>query len=282
MFRLSIGFGREQKKQQDNVVDDTKADIISPNVHCCEHECCHHHHNNDHRHHQHNFECSFGHRKAKKPSKEVYRKEWMNGAASLSISRPRKTIALPVDSQQTQSKLFSVPAEIRDYIYKLVLEINDDPVRMETIPKNHLSILQACRRILLEAETIFYAAHRFQYSGQQSHLHRIGPPRRDAITAITIVTSSGAIAFGMIQGLHRFPNLKSLHIQREVSVRYLNISDWAIMRRQIRSELDRFKHLSEVRILMPLPTSELTQAEMPRAEKLASIDADLVRSSQSA
>jgi hypothetical protein len=174
---------------------------------------------------------------------------------------------------QEQCPLFNLPAEIRLFIYEFALQRNDDPVDVNEIPyRHHLAVLQSCRRINHEAKTIFYAIHRFGFSNYL--FKRVGPNRRNAITAVTITTSSGGAPHGCVTNLHKLPNLKSLYFQRDVSVRYLNISEWASMRRQIQSELAKLKSLEEVKIFTP-EAKDLTPAEEQRMEKLRGIDAFL-------
>lgn len=141
-------------------------------------------------------------------------------------------------------------------------------------PKHHLSILQTCRRVLLEAETIFYSTHRFQHSELWL---KSGEIRREAITAIAIITSSAGKAFSDMEDLHHYPNLKSLHIEREMSIRYLNVAEWSIMWRQMKIELGKLPCLREVKIFTPEASSELTPAEEERLQKLKRVDAMLSR-----
>ena len=181
-------------------------------------------------------------------------------------------IALP----QTQCRLFHLPTEIRLYIYQLTVLIDEEPLVLTDLPTKHLAVLQTCRRILYEAETIFYEMHRFQSS---SLLFHIGPTRQAAITALTIVTSSGGAAHHTITELHLFPKLKSLYIQREMSIRYLNVSEWSVMAKQMQTELAKLPSLVEVKVLTPI-ASNLTPAEEARREKLARVDALLERDSR--
>ena len=175
---------------------------------------------------------------------------------------------------QAQCYLFNIPTEIRLYIYGLVLHVQNEPVDVGNLSKRHLSILQTCRRILIEAEAIFYVLHRFQYSPR---LFRIGLLRRDTITALTIVTSSGGSAFSAMEDLHLLPKLKSLYMQRQMSVRYLNVSEWSVMAKQMQDVLSKLQSLQEVKIFTPAASSELTLAEKTREEKLMRVDALLER-----
>ena len=181
---------------------------------------------------------------------------------------------------QSQCRLFNMPAEIRLYIYELALQVYGGTVNVEDLPKQHLSILQTCQRILHEAKAIFYSLHRFRYTPYTPHLFRIGPTRRNEITALTIVTSSGASAFYAIEKLHLFPKLLSLYIQREMSVRYLNVSEWSFLAKQMQNELGKLQTLQEVKVFTPTATSELTIAEKAREEKLGRVDALLQRGIQ--
>lgn len=177
---------------------------------------------------------------------------------------------------QAQCPLFDLPTEIRLYIYELTVLMPDEPVNLEEIPsKHHLAILQTCRRVFHEAETIFYATHRFQCAPP---LFRTGLSRRNAITRLTIVISSGGAAHAAITKLHQLPNLRSLYIQRKISIRYLNVSGWAIMARQMQTELAKLPSLREVKVFTPVALN-LTPAEEQRNEKLKRVDAMLARES---
>lgn len=92
---------------------------------------------------------------------------------------------------QDQCALFELPTELRLYIYQLSMR-SSEPVDATELSGHHLSILQTCRRVLQEAEVLFYGMHRFRYS---PHLLRIGDARLEAITAVTIVASSAGPAF---------------------------------------------------------------------------------------
>ena len=177
-------------------------------------------------------------------------------------------------STQDQCPLFKLPTEIRLYIYLLVLRL-PEPVKVRSLSTQHLSLLQTCRRVLQEAETLFYELHRFQYSPL---LFRVGHIRLNAITALTIIASSAGSTYSDIKQLHHFPSLTSLYLQREISIRYLNLSEWSIMRKQIQTALRDLPLLREVKIFTPPASSTLTPAEEQRQEKLNQIDTELQRS----
>jgi hypothetical protein len=94
------------------------------------------------------------------------------------------------------------------------------------------------------------------------------------------VTSSGGSAFSAIEDLHLLPKLKSLYIQRQMSVRYLNVSEWSVMARQMGDTLSKLQSLHEVKVLTPAASSELTLAEKTRDEKVMRVGALLERDSQ--
>jgi len=186
---------------------------------------------------------------------------------------------------QSRCRIFDLPTELRVDIYERTLLLRDDAVvdlgRVQS--KHHLAILQTCRCVLAEAEDIFYSLHRFIFCPESSrkdlssHLKPLGPRRRHAITALTVCTSSGSTAFCVMQQLHRLPNLQSCYFQRKMSVRYLGLSTWSVLAKQMQAELAKLDSLREVKMITPPARSELTDAEEKRKEKLRSIDAMLER-----
>jgi hypothetical protein len=62
-----------------------------------------------------------------------------------------------------------------------------------------------------------------------------------------------------------------------MSVRYLNISEWSILTRQMKDELAKLQTLRELKIFTPTASSELTSVEKTRQEKLRRVDAMLER-----
>ena len=204
----------------------------------------------------------------------------------------RRFHALPVRNAhfsmhpQHQSRLLALPAEIRLQIYELVLQLSSATLELASLPRRlqvHLSILQTCRRILFEAEDVFYSINHFKYTAQMtrrslaSFLTTIGPTRRNAIAAMTICTSSGSDAFEALEQLHLVPNITSCTIERGVSIRYLNVSGWSVLAKQMTVELAKLESLRDFRVLTP-EANELTAEEEKRCARLREIDTMLEES----
>lgn len=143
-------------------------------------------------------------------------------------------------SDQEASPLFAkLPTEIRIYIYELLFRssASDKGVLVRkgpgySRPPSVLSLLLTCRRIIKEAEKIFYATNRLIIADPAfiSHLSLV---RREAVSRITILASSAAATFSLLEPLHRFPNLTSLWIARRSKVQFIDVSSWGMMARQI-------------------------------------------------
>ena len=127
----------------------------------------------------------------------------------------------PIVSTQEDSRLLALPAEIRLYIYELMLRSDSGTVELGQLPKKRPpltpSMLQTCRRVLYEAEDIFYSINHFKYttpfSGRTlaSFLDSIGPARRNAVTTLTVCTTSSGRAFQSMEELRSVPDLRSWH-----------------------------------------------------------------------
>ena len=70
------------------------------------------------------------------------------------------------------------------------------------------------------------------------------------------------------------PNLKSLFLRRNQSVKFTHAGTWAIMANQIRTELEGMKELIELKIFVP-EAKDLSQADIERQKKLDGIDESL-------
>jgi hypothetical protein len=74
-----------------------------------------------------------------------------------------------------------------------------------------------------------------------------------------------------LQQLQALPNLSSVHIQRKISIRFLDISGWAVMTPQIIAEVRKMTRLTEVKFLTP-ETASLAEHELARKARLEEID----------
>ncbi|KAK5169899.1 uncharacterized protein LTR77_005877 [Saxophila tyrrhenica] len=176
---------------------------------------------------------------------------------------------------QDQSRLFSLPAEIRLYIYELALAVDGGIAELGRPPsKHHLAMLRTCQRVRNESKDIYYDLHRFIV--RTADTVRNAPHRqRDLIHAITISTSSGVQALEMVQKAATLPNLRSIHFKRDISLRYLNISLWSLMARQIQTALAELKSLEKIEFFTADASTALEGNELVRLEKLRKVDSML-------
>ncbi|RFU33962.1 hypothetical protein B7463_g2384, partial [Scytalidium lignicola] len=187
--------------------------------------------------------------------------------------------------EQHQCRLFSLPVELRLRIYEQVLSIESPSVQLKWYPANHrknlrpsvLLILETCRRIYIEAEPIFYSINHFQYPVVTPRLatsfcKAINPNRRDAIRSLTIVASSGSKALCTIQELTLLSKLQKLRIERQQSIRYIEIESWVVLAKQMKMELENLSELRELEIVTP-ETITPTRVEEDRMRRLGQIDA---------
>lgn len=186
--------------------------------------------------------------------------------------------------QQDQCSIFSLPFELRLRIYEQVLLIlpavqlmwhprNSD----KTVRPSVLSILETCRRIYTEAESIFYSINHFQFPIKNSptstpdFCQTINPIRRDAIRSLTISIFSGSALLLHIQKLTSLTKLRKLHIERRFPVRYIDVRSWAIMVKHLKMELEKFGELQGLQIVTPV-TELPTREEEKRIQRLGEID----------
>ena len=184
-------------------------------------------------------------------------------------------------SDQEASPFFAkLPTEIRIYIYELLFQssASDKGVLVRkgpgySRPPSVLSLLLTCRRIIKEAETIFYATNRLIIADPAfiSHLSLV---RREAVSRITILASSAGATFSLLEPLHRFPHLTSLWIARRCKVQYIDVSSWGIMARQMVDTIHAQRQIQEVKVIN-LPADTLSPDEETRKMKLDEIDARL-------
>lgn len=130
---------------------------------------------------------------------------------------------------EQDSKLFAVPAEIRDYIYTLALTVvpNKDvtvllsksrvPIRNRT--SSVLDLLLACRQVLSEAEGIFNAIHKLKFGyiqnvGSQKEdrfvVPMLSPARCAAIYHLDLEIWDAEYMVSALEHLQRFPRLRYL------------------------------------------------------------------------
>jgi hypothetical protein len=180
--------------------------------------------------------------------------------------------------------LFSLPIELRLRIYEEVLFIESSEVRLKWYPANYrkklrpsvLSILETCRRIHGEAESIFYSINQFQCPIETSSLapgffQSIGPIRRDAIRSLTVSVSSGSKALALIQDVTLLSKLQKLRIERQLCIRYIDIGTWVVLAKQLKTELKKLGELRELEIVTP-ETVTPTPEEEQRMQRLVQID----------
>ncbi|KAK3716415.1 hypothetical protein LTR37_006565 [Vermiconidia calcicola] len=193
--------------------------------------------------------------------------------------KPRNIDTQTTMNLQPASRLFSLPVEIRLQIYELLLLLYDATPALVPMPtKNRVSILQTCRRVLHEADQIYYSIHYFGFGPDFGQILRaIGPHRRNALTALTVWTSSGSAAYGIIKQLHALPNLKICTFQQGLWVRDLNMSDWSLMAQRLQAELTKLGQLREAMATTPEASGYYMDLKQKRKQKLREVDAILER-----
>ena len=168
--------------------------------------------------------------------------------------------------QQAQSPLFRLPAEIRLHIFELVLKVDwagperfEFGVNIKQVPADEkrlsvLSVLGTCRRVLAEAEDMYYAINRLEvrWSDYTSFVSSLEQPRRDAITSLTIWCYSATPALlETLQQLALTPNVKSLWLGADGSIMVASVRSWEQATPQLMVELGKLEFLEELKILMP-------------------------------
>lgn len=188
------------------------------------------------------------------------------------------------ENAQEQSIFFRLPVEIRLYLYEHLLWIpaSDSAENMQHIHEcnrspGRLTILLTCRRALKEAEGIYYSINRLRPEQPLRFLASLGVRRRFAITKFTLVVGSAASVLPRLKQLHRLPNLTSLHVQRTASVKYQDVTSWAIMTPQLIASIREMKALKELKILTP-EARDVTEHDLARKGKLIEIDRKLLDS----
>ncbi|OTA36643.1 hypothetical protein BTJ68_02881 [Hortaea werneckii EXF-2000] len=182
--------------------------------------------------------------------------------------------------QEASPLLTKLPAELRIYIYELLFQSSTSEkgvlVRRGpgySRPPSVLSLLLTCRRIIYEAETMFFSINRLIIADPAFIIH-LSLVRREAVSRITILASSAAATFSLLGPLHRFPNLTSLWIARRCGVQFMDVSSWGIMAKQMVDMIRAQKQLQEVKVIN-LPANILSPEEEERKMKLDKIDARL-------
>ena len=184
---------------------------------------------------------------------------------------------------QTSSPFFHhLPAEIRLQIYELVLYVPPPAGQTCIFLSKHyhstpsvLTLLETCRLIFSEAETIFYSINRLCCSPNYTSWKAVNIRRRAAVTMFELPAGDAArIHEGLVMLRKQCPNLKSLFLRRNQSVKFTHAGTWAIMANQIRTELEGMKELRELKIFVP-EAKDLSQADIERQKKLDGIDESL-------
>lgn len=178
---------------------------------------------------------------------------------------------------QENSRFLSIPVEIRLYIYELLFrtpEGHDQGLRVRRRtprePPSVLTILQTCRQVYFEAATIFYSINRLCISDIPAFVASLGSERRDAVERLTISCPSAGHAMTGVKQLHLLPNVKSLHLVRSHSVRYIRPSSWAVLANPIGTEISKHR-LEDVKFITP-GLENPTPDEDKRQARLIEID----------
>ena len=199
---------------------------------------------------------------------------------STKITRAKLGKPLPVAGQEL-SLLFTLPLEIRLQIYDFLLRplhTMDFGVRMTRSPVHPrlptiLSILLTCRRALYEAEHIFYTSNRL-WVDDVGFPQSLGTVRRSAVWELAVPAQSATMVLELLKILQVLPNLRSLHLVRQVSIRYIDVLSWSILASQLVTQAEKLAQIEDLKIITPEAT-ELTPGDIERKGKLESIDCRL-------
>lgn len=199
----------------------------------------------------------------------------------------------PTTSQQQQCRFFALPPELRLQIYKHILScpssqavaitwtLSTDNLQQQQQrrrPWTVLAILQTCRRMYAEAETIFYAVNQLHLASvdvARGFLHAISAERLGAIRSLSFsaVSSSSVLTFAQV--IADAPALQTVQIHREQSIRYIDVKSWAVLATQITAELSKLRGLRRLDFITPDVTAP-TPVEVERMESLRQVDRRIV------
>lgn len=189
--------------------------------------------------------------------------------------RHDEEIDTPTASEQQQCRLFTLPPELRLRIYNDVLSCPSMKVIIKrTLSTSNLAILQTCRRIFAEAETIFYSInelHLVDIQVANGFIQTISAERRNAIRSISFLATSSSSALAMIHAITPASQLQILQIHRQQSIRYTDVRSWAVLAKQIKSELSQFHCLYQLEFITP-DVEAPTPLETERRGRLTQID----------
>lgn len=182
-------------------------------------------------------------------------------------------------NNQAQCIIFRLPLELRQRIYEEHFSIDSVKVHLKWYPTSRLSVLvllETCRRIHAEAEHVFYSINRLQYTNLEprpstSFFHSISPARLESIQNLTICVSSAGEALQICQELAPLRNLRALTIERQQCARYIDVSSWKLLSKQLKAELEKLSSLKALDIVTPY-TPKQTPEEQERMRQLAQID----------
>ena len=163
-------------------------------------------------------------------------------------------------NDQLASPFFRLPLELRLRIYEDVLWV-EETVSLKSShqtypqepPSTILSLLGTCRRVSDEAAGIFYSVNELEITGRDviSFVHKLSSQRLEAIKQLTVIVGSGANLFHTAESLKKLPNLRGLLIKRSRSIHSTYVPEWAIMKKQIKTELQLLPQLQKLEIYTP-------------------------------
>lgn len=172
------------------------------------------------------------------------------------------------ENQQRQSLLFSLlPAELGVLIYEAVFRVPGESVRMtreENPTPSVLALLQTCRKVLREAEGIFYQTNRLVFSPYPSTAPQsLNSVRAASITKLRIPVSAPAELLRALQELIKLEicELESLWVDVGLSIRFVDLRIWRVMRPSIQRVLGEFAKLGDFRVGLARVNGALTRAE---------------------
>lgn len=160
---------------------------------------------------------------------------------------------------QTQSILFRLPPEIRLLIYREVLVMPSDTVRLRHASRapgrrSVLAVTETCRRAQAEAALLFYSANCLYFESHttaQSFFYTVSSERCNAIRHVCAQVTSAGAALTLVKALAPAQHLRTLRICRTQPARYTSLLDWKVLSAQINTALEAMTGLKRLLIETP-------------------------------
>lgn len=191
-------------------------------------------------------------------------------------------------NSQSQSVLFTLPAELRLQIYEHALSVERETVllvaphflRKYRQRVTVLMLLETCRRIHAEAEPIFYRVNRLELPNSAHagvFFSTVSQTRREAIRSMAIYVWSDYEQLHFIRAIAPASGVRHLRINRACCEWHMEKSIWSRFADDIAAALRELKELRGLEITSPrLPVK--TPAVESKRRELKELDDKLIAS----